>query len=86
MSKLLALLTISLIGFSACNKKVCQDPTGPCADTPPTNEACAAHFQRWFYNNNNNTCELISYSGCSQKGFETEAECVQSCVTQKKKK
>lgn len=84
MLKPLAILSICLIGFSACDKKVCEDPNNPCSDTPPTNEACAAYFERWFYNSSSNTCTLIPYSGCSQKGFATETECLNSCVNFRK--
>ncbi|OJV51917.1 MAG: hypothetical protein BGO31_09040 [Bacteroidetes bacterium 43-16] len=85
MLKSLGVLAICLISFSACNKRVCNDPTGPCGDTPPTGEACTAYFETWFYNSNNNTCEMIGYSGCGPKGFATEAECNNSCVSKTKK-
>ncbi len=83
MLKPLAILAICLIGLSSCDKRVCQDPNSPCSDTPPTGEACQAYFETWFYNSSNNTCELKGYSGCGPKGFETETECINSCVKRK---
>lgn len=78
MSNLLSILSVYLAAccFAGCNKaNNCTTATGACSDTPPTNEACAAYFERWFYNASENTCEQIGYSGCSQKGFETQAAC-----------
>lgn len=73
---LFALATITIL--SGC-KRECAVTNSKCEERPPTNEACLAHFERWFYNEASNSCELISYSGCSQKGFETKAEC-DACV------
>lgn len=75
---------LAMISFASCEKNESKTDNGKnvaaaCADVPPTNEACLAQFNRWFYNSNSNTCELVSYSGCSEKGFETQAECVK-CV------
>lgn len=72
-------LTFSLF-FVACEEE-CQvdNPPAACSDVAPTNELCQAAFERWFYDESTNTCEKISYSGCSQVGFVTELEC-QSCV------
>jgi len=83
MLKALIASTLLLASFTACNKRVCQDPNSPCADTPPTGEACQAYFETWFYNSSNNTCELKGYSGCGPKGFATETECINSCVKRK---
>ncbi|RQO32175.1 hypothetical protein DBR32_00745 [Taibaiella sp. KBW10] len=74
MKAYLTILAVLLIGLSSCSKK-CKTAGGACNDTVPTNEACLAYFQRWFYNPQTNTCELKAYSGCSAKGFATEAEC-----------
>ena len=46
-----------------------------CNDTPPVGEFCLAYFERWFYNKNTKKCDKIGYSGCSQRGFTTQAEC-----------
>lgn len=46
-----------------------------CEHTVPTDEICAAYFQRWFYDKQSASCKRISYSGCSQYGFETKVAC-----------
>lgn len=74
MKAIITIFAVALLGFSSCSKH-CSNQGGPCNDTVPTNEACAAYFQRWFYNAQTNSCELKAYSGCSQKGFATEEEC-----------
>ena len=61
-------------GLSNCSKD-CEPVITACNETPPTDELCKAAFNRWFYNKEKNTCEQIGYSGCSQKGFDTEQEC-----------
>ena len=68
---LAVIVTTSLI---SCTKE-CETTNPVCLETPPTSELCLAHFERWFYNDQTNTCEKISYSGCSVKGFETKEEC-----------
>jgi hypothetical protein len=76
---LIKILSIAiLLSFSNC-KKECEPTNTTCNDTVPTNELCLAYFSRWFYNSSSNKCELIGYSGCSQKGFETEQEC-EACL------
>ena len=67
--------------FVACDEEECHIENAPaaCSDVVPTDEACLAYFERWFYDKANNTCEKIGYSGCNQVGFATEAECL-SCV------
>lgn len=68
-----------LIAFSfclaACDKDCNNSEQAKCLETPPTNEACQAYFQTWFYNKNTNSCEQIGYSGCSPKGFASKEEC-----------
>lgn len=79
MKKLRWILLLPAFGLMfACEGRDCQEPTGACADTPPTGEACAAYFVRWFYNTKTGTCHEVGYSGCNQKGFATESECL-SC-------
>jgi len=58
-----------------CRKKEENNFGGSCTDRVPTGELCLAYFQRWFYNKDRNQCEQIGYSGCSQKGFATQADC-----------
>ncbi|MEC8273292.1 MAG: BPTI/Kunitz-type proteinase inhibitor domain-containing protein [Bacteroidota bacterium] len=49
-----------------------------CSHKPPTDELCAAYFERWFYNSEENSCEQIGYSRCNQWGFESLEGC-QDC-------
>lgn len=81
MRKVLIIAVLG-IALSSCKKK-CDAPTGKCAESNITNEACLAQFQSWFYNEQSHKCELLSYSGCSPKGFETEQDCGQ-CLCNKK--
>lgn len=81
MKGIFAVLGIAMILFASCKKSECVAVDERCNDTPPTQEMCTAHFERWFYNASTNTCVLVPYSGCSVKGFETEAEC-NSCKHQ----
>lgn len=74
--KTMVLLTVMLV-ITSCSKD-CEPKNTTCNETPPTDELCQAAFQRWFYNKDENKCEQIGYSGCSQKGFATLVEC-QEC-------
>lgn len=67
------LLTL-MFGLTNCSKS-CESEIAACSETEPTDELCEAYFQRWFYDKEENKCEKIGYSGCSQKGFATEEEC-----------
>ncbi len=75
----LALFALTL-GLTNCSKekepksKDCDTKPAACNDTIP-NEACAAYFERWFYNKDTKQCEQIGYSGCSFKGLATKEEC-----------
>ena len=69
-----ATLLMLTMGLTNCIKD-CEPQLATCSETPPTNEACAAAFNRWFFNREKNKCAQISYSGCSQKGFTTHQEC-----------
>lgn len=71
---LFTVLSVAVLSGS-CKKKDCDLKITQCSETPPTNEACQAAFNRWFFNEDANACELIGYSGCSQKGFATQEEC-----------
>ena len=46
---------------------------------PPQDELCQAYFERWFFDENSNTCQLIGYSGCSETGFASQEDC-QQCL------
>lgn len=72
------LLLLVGVWITACNKN-CDNKPASCSERPPNNEACAAYFERWFYNAGTNQCELLAYSGCGAYGFATEAEC-QACL------
>lgn len=83
MKKLLYLSSLLvIISLVSCSKK-CDSPKGKCAQTNNVEDACLAHYQSWFYNEKSNKCELLAYSGCNPKGFETEAEC-NACLCNKK--
>jgi hypothetical protein len=77
MKKIFLLASVALC-FAACEKDCSNSEQTKCMETPPTNEACLAYFQSWFYNSSTNSCEQIGYSGCSPKGFQTKEEC-ESC-------
>lgn len=78
MKILLIFPIIAFAIFSCSKQKECgvSDPT--CLETVPHDELCQAAFNRYFFNPETEECEQISYSGCSQKGFETLQEC-QEC-------
>lgn len=82
MKKIIPILLLSSLSMIAC-KKDCDTRTPACKDVPPTNEMCTAYFSRWFYNAQADQCQLIGYSGCSQKGFATQKEC-EGCVKSRK--
>jgi hypothetical protein len=65
---------VLLVGLTNCSND-CESKPASCNEKPPKDEPCDAAFNRWFYNKENNICEQINYSGCSQKGFSTQKEC-----------
>jgi len=73
--KLITFLVFTL-AFMNCSKD-CETKIATCSETPPTDELCLAYFSRWFYNEDQNKCEEIPYSGCTQKGFATKVDCEQ---------
>lgn len=76
MNKVLIFISFFLFTFISCKKDdVCIIDDPICDETPPTNELCAAFFERWFYDSSSSSCEKIGYSGCEQYGFETKGEC-----------
>lgn len=78
MKQNLLLKGLLLFGTSLvinCSSRDCGPAPAKCAEVPPTNEICSANFTRWFYNEGTSKCEQITYTGCSQKGFETLQEC-----------
>lgn len=81
MKKLAIILLLASAAATGCKKDQSVRTPAPaaCQDTPPANEMCAAAFSRWFYNQRADQCQLVNYSGCSQKGFATKQEC-ENCV------
>jgi hypothetical protein len=77
MKTSVALLFGLAIGSASCNKE-CEIKNPACNEVAPSDEVCAASFQRWFYNKKKNACEQVSYSGCEHYGFSTKQEC-ESC-------
>ena len=77
-SIILMVFIFSIFTIPSCQNdcEMSNDPV--CLETPPTDELCLAAFERWFYVEATSQCELIGYSGCSQKGFATEEACT-SC-------
>ena len=70
-------IVLLMLLLSACTKD-CPTDNPTCSHTPPTEELCAAYFERWFYNSEENSCEQIGYSGCNEWGFESLEAC-QDC-------
>ena len=78
--KIIAIILVTSVSLlMSCKNDVdemnCDSSNPICSQTPPTDEACAAYFERWFYDKTKNSCSKISYSGCSQNGFSTKEEC-----------
>ena len=59
----------------SCSKNCPEAEMATCLDTPPTEELCQAYFERWFFSKKSNACEMIAYSGCSEKGFDSQLDC-----------
>ena len=78
MKKVLIFLSLFLFTFISCKNNDCVSDDPICSETAPTNEVCAAFFERWFYDNSTSTCEKIAYSGCEEYGFSAKEEC-ESC-------
>ena len=70
------IFSVFLVLIFSCEKDCNQIVASACEDEVP-NELCQAQFNRWFFNDESNSCEEISYSGCSAKGFETLEDCEQ---------
>ena len=74
-TKSIAILSFSLLIIFISCKKECDDLSPVCSEAAPTDEVCDAVFQRWFFDESANTCQLIVYSGCKQWGFASKEEC-----------
>lgn len=67
-------IILAFLGIISCTKSNCNQPS-QCKDEPGQTGACLAYFESWFYNETNNQCEKIGYSGCNANGFGTKEEC-----------
>ena len=75
MKNILILLGFFLFMLVSCKDNNCESLDPICNETAPTDEACLAVFERWFYDSSTSTCEKIGYSGCEAYGFATKEEC-----------
>lgn len=75
----LFLLIGSVTFFASCEKDCDASKATVCEERVPANETCKTKFKRWFYDEGSNTCQIVEYTGCSQRGYATEGEC-QICV------
>lgn len=75
----IAAFATAIILFSACDKDCDASKTDACEVYVPANEPCQTEFKRWFYDEGSNSCQLVEYTGCTQRGFETQSDC-QVCV------
>lgn len=73
------LLFAMLLILTSCEEECPATNNPACEEIAPTNEVCAAYFSRWFYDESTKSCEEISYSGCSEKGFGTKEAC-ETCL------
>jgi hypothetical protein len=71
---LITIVVFGLMVIHSCSKD-CEPSLAGCNDQPDEAGLCAAYFESWFFNKENNSCEKISYSGCSEIGFETKQAC-----------
>ncbi len=76
-ARLHAIFAIFTFGFLilGCSKD-CETKLDKCNDRPESG-ACAAYFEGWFFDKEDNACKKIGFSGCSPRGFETEEACNQ---------
>ncbi|MFK7772373.1 MAG: BPTI/Kunitz domain-containing protein [Saprospiraceae bacterium] len=75
MKNLLIFLSFFLFTLISCKDDDCVSEDPICNETAPTDEACLAAFERWFFDSSTSTCAKIGYSGCEQYGFETKEAC-----------
>ena len=72
---LISTLALAVLLVTSCDED-CENFNHPsCTEVAPTDEPCLAYFERWFYDEATQGCTEIAYSGCSSKGFTTQAEC-----------
>lgn len=75
MKKSWIFLIFFLFTFTSCKDSDCESNDPRCSENAPTDEACLAFFERWFYDCSTTTCEKVGYSGCEEYGFATKEEC-----------
>ncbi|XP_010629802.1 eppin isoform X3 [Fukomys damarensis] len=64
----------------SCGKK-CLDLKQDVCSLPKETGLCMAYFRRWWYNKENNTCDLFIYGGCygNNNNFQTKGMCQNFC-------
>lgn len=63
----------TLFVLLSCSKD-CEPDLAKCNEVPESG-ICAAYQEGWFFDKGANTCQKIGFSGCYDRGFETEQEC-----------
>lgn len=58
---------------------VCTEPE--ICHLKPDGGLCRAHFDKYYFDPENNKCDTFVYGGCkgNQNNFETEEECLEFC-------
>ncbi len=75
MKKLVIIVSLVSLSFNyGCKGSCVNEEIAACKDTVPE-EACLVAFTNWFYDAKSQSCQEISYSACSPKGFTTKVEC-----------
>ncbi len=74
-------LMASAFLFSSCKKDQASGPACAfdnnftCAQTPPSKSTCGSYYERYFYDSETRSCQLVRYSGCTVLGFASRASC-----------
>ena len=76
MKQVIKLIIFAGLFTLACNEEEeCSSNSATRCQEVPESGMCAAFFQNWFYDEQTNSCELIVYSGCDPRGFDSQTEC-----------
>ncbi|XP_005392479.1 PREDICTED: eppin [Chinchilla lanigera] len=64
----------------SCGRK-CLDLQEDVCSLPKETGLCMAAFRRWWYNKENNTCDIFIYGGCqgNNNNFQTKSICQSFC-------
>ncbi|XP_017650696.1 eppin isoform X2 [Nannospalax galili] len=64
----------------SCGKK-CIDPQQDVCSLPKDAGFCMAYFPRWWYNKENDTCDVFIYGGCqgNNNNFQSQTICQSAC-------